>query len=755
MRLETPTTRLLKRVQSWQKAIVSHLAVSSAFEAAAIDRTTQNFILVILVFYLSEQRGIWFSDRLPELARSDRLYLRLVALWQDWQTHFKQDIGFNLSPAATLPDSLIRSILEDLYQPDPAQFSALPSAVLGQVYEAMLGGSVPTQSSLHRRYPPQKAGGIYYTPSPIVQFMVEQTIGASLQSSPGSPLWIVDPACGSGAFLAAVYQFLLDHWQDHPTQFPGKFCQLSPDQKQGQLSPIDRQQILLNCIYGVDLDPQAVTVTKLTLWLKLLEETPEPMSQALPDLNQNLQVGNALIGTDCRDFPAPVYPLDWEMAFPEIMRSGGFDVVLGNPPYLDSEWMTTHLPAWRRYCNSHYRTATGNWDLFCVFIEKTLTLCRAGGMLSFVVPNKLTSADYAAQTRSLLLQETHLQIIRDYAQVPVFAASVYPLVYVAKHVPAPTRLQVRCEVMQDLVQVERSGWLTFDFSDSSNSSNVQTTRPWQISVFEQQAALLQRLSETFPLLGSIAPVYGAATVAEAYALQPWIQNCETPAPDDWRLVNSGTIDRYSIRWGQKPTRYLGQSYLHPIIPLVNQQQLSLRRQTQATEPKIIVSGMSRYLKCTLDATGNLLAGKSTCIVLSASQNSGLDLHYLLGLLNSKLLSFYFAHRFEGNRLQGGYFRVGTLQVRQLPIAIPDLMNSEQQQCYQEIISLVKDLNKQKTMAVSQKRILFTTPQQEPKLTTNHLDREIDRLVYKLYRVTDEEAVAIEQTQSSRDSQRQT
>lgn len=751
MRLETPTTRLLKRVQSWQKAIVSHLAASPGFEAASIDRTTQNLILVILVLYLSEQQKIVPQGILQQLIKSDRLLVRLVSLWQDWQTRFKVQINFDLSPQLALPDRLLQFMLQDLYAPDPKQFSSLSGAVLGQVYEAILGSAVPlastpTAGKPHRCRPNQKANGIYYTPAPLVQFMVEQTIGELLPSlSDTSTFYVADPACGGGAFLLASYQFLLDHWRHHDASpFSENHSWRVQHQGQWQLTSLARRQILLNCIYGVDLDPQAIVVTKLALWLKLLEEIPDQSIEALPDLSQNLCLGNALIGTDYDASDALVCPFDWETAFPAVMRSGGFDVVIGNPPYLDSEWMMAHLPNWRRYCNRHYRTATGNWDLFCVFIEKALALCRSGGMLSFVVPNKLASADYAAQVRSLLLQETHLQTIRDYAQVPVFAAAVYPLVYVAKHSPAPSELQVRCEVMRDLEQVDRSGWLNFSTSDRAGDPANLSTRPWHLTISGQEATLLQRLSQELPVFGSVATIYGAATVAEAYDLQAWIQDCKMPAVEDWRFINSGTIDRYSILWGQKPTRYLGQVYAHPIIRAADQQQLPPRRQVQAKQPKIIVSGMSRWLKCTLDANGNLLAGKSTCIVLSAI-DSKLDLHYLLGLLNSKLLSFYFFHRFAGNRLQGGYFRVGTEQLRQLPIAIPDLTNLEEQKSYEKVIDLVKE---RMTIAQPEKTSENTEQIEEIKeeIRKDKLDQEIDHLVFDFYRLTDEERTAIEQIQ---------
>ena len=95
------------------------------------------------------------------------------------------------------------------------------------------------------------------------------------------------------------------------------------------------------------------------------------------------------------------------------MAANGFDVVIINPPYIDSEWMTTHHPEARKYCASRYRAASGNWDIFCVFIEKALELCKPRGLASFIVPNKLGSADYASDVREILSVQNHLISIRD------------------------------------------------------------------------------------------------------------------------------------------------------------------------------------------------------------------------------------------------------------------------------------------------------------------------------------------------------
>jgi hypothetical protein len=553
---------------------------------------------------------------------------------------------------------------------------------------------------------------------------------------------LLDPACGSGAFLVAAYQYLLDWYLQYyiatltcPTIDRAKRPNFSehPTLQQNaagawQLTQRERSRILLTHLHGVDLDAQAVTVTKLCLWLMLLEDVPHP-PEPLPRLDYNLYQGNALAHSNetANQTGLPSVAegsFNWEIAFPEILQTGGFDLVLGNPPYVDSETMTAHLSQWRSYCGQHYRTAQGNWDLFCVFIEKAIELCREGGFTSLVVPNKLASAEYAHPARQLLSQENTLLRLRDYSQVPVFTtASVYPLVYVAQKTPPQAGTTVCCEVMHDLHQVQ-------DVRSLSPSANPKF--PWLLTATSTQASLLHRLQTRFPPLETIAQITGAATVEEAYQLQDLIQNNPTPAQTDLRLVNSGTIDRYFFLWGKKKLRYLGQTYLHPIVPTEQISKLPPKRYHQAKQPKIIVAGMTRSLECALDLKGDVLAGKSTTVI--QVQNRAIDLRYLLGLLNSQLVNIYFSQWFSGNRLQGGYLRVGPPQVKQLPICIPNFSNPSEQQAYRQIIYHVDQLLYLKS---------------SPLISSLHYhqiqaaEQAIDRLVCQLYRLTPNEVQTLQ------------
>lgn len=453
--------------------------------------------------------------------------------------------------------------------------------------------------------------GVFYTPPALARDLVEATVGRVLAGGAAEPR-VMDPACGGGALLVAAYRRLLA-WHAG----------------EGQVTAALRRRILERSIFGVDVDPDAVEVTRRAL---------AQIADTDVDVAGNIRVGDALLAEDPRTF----------------------DVVLANPPYVDAEAMTRHHAALRAACHGRYEAAAGNWDLFCVFIERCIECCAMGGRVGMIVPNKLLSADYARAARGLLVRPgmsalASIQVFdhSNECAESVFAAGVYPIALVAAR--GGTQGEVVIEHMAGPGAVASRVVLAGEvFADSS--------RPWALCAGEE-GRLVARVRAAGRPLGELAEVRGAATVAEAYAIAGLVREGQAGL----RMINSGTIDAYEHLWGRKRMRYLGATYLCPVIPGESLHGLPAKRLADARAPKVIVSGMTRTPEAVLDRDGTLLAGKSTTIVTGPA----IDLRYVVALLNSAMMGWYYRAVYGGDRLSGGYLRIGPPQIRQVPVVAPD------------------------------------------------------------------------------------
>lgn len=497
--------------------------------------------------------------------------------------------------------------------------------------------------------------GAHYSPRSVVDDLVGRMLGDLLRqrrwSAGGDLPRVCDPACGAGVFLLSALEGLC-RWLTR---------QLGPDPAPGWLV-----QRLPRCLFGVDVDPSAVQAARAAV-LQCAGRW-DPACDGL-DMTGNIVEGNSLVAV--RDGPASWRPVCFRERFPGGDEPGRFDLVVSNPPFVDSEELTRSAPDLRRYLTQRYETAAGNWDLFCPFVQRMTQLLSADGRLGLIVPNKLLSAAYARETRRLLAA-LDLVLLRDYSRVRLFDAAVYPLVLVARHSPRPRRRRtLRVEVAAgslDNLRIETHR--TVDPAEATRAVDPG----WSV-LFAPPTVVSAgpRLVE----LGDVARVVGAASVSDAYALQQLIRECDRDHDHAYdhdtgchRLVNTGTIDPFRVLWGRRRLRYLGETYERPCVAAEALERALPRRAAQAQASKIIIAGLARRLECVLDQ-GGLLAGKSTSLVLAPDDSSvSVDLPLLLGLLNSVAASAMIRRQFGGLALSGGYLRIGPPQLRALQIPDP-------------------------------------------------------------------------------------
>jgi adenine-specific DNA-methyltransferase len=367
-----------------------------------------------------------------------------------------------------------RSLCSDLdHTNSPYDFNYIPIHILGSIYERFLGKTIEINNngacsvvSIEIKPEVRKAGGVFYTPKYIVDYIVENTIGklittghAPLSPKEISKLSFADIACGSGSFLIGVFEYLLDYhnkyYNDNPAEAKKDGCKYNEDLGLWVLSIQQKQQILLNNIYGVDIDMQATEVTQLSLFLKMLEDETTSSTndmqvlfheKILPNLTNNIKCGNSLIGTDILNTKLDLdlhqerklNPFDFKMAFPKVFgktasattteRKGvattdqkgvattdqervattehaplsnyGFDAIVGNPPYVK---LTNFDTLETDYFNKNYKTKN---DLYALFIEKAFTYIKEDSKFGFIIPSLFIKGVNYSELRNLINKNT-------------------------------------------------------------------------------------------------------------------------------------------------------------------------------------------------------------------------------------------------------------------------------------------------------------------------------------------------------------
>ena len=378
---------------------------------------------------------------------------------------FKNDEGLN---SLKVQDKTLIAIISELYYPlCQYEFSVLPVEILGSIYERFLGKIIRFKRKtknghsveIIEKTEVQKAGGVYYTPSYIVDYIVKETIGKKIEGitpEKVSGLKVLDPACGSGSFLVGAYQYLLDwhldyYYTEERREKSEKKGLIYKDASthEYKLSIEEKRRILLNNIYGVDIDLQAVEVTKLSLFLKLLEKEGKALSKdgqgslfktseikkILPELTGNIKCGNSLISSDYyneknltllgMEEQKKVNAFDWEAEFASIFEAGGFDCVIGNPPYVRIQTLNKTNRSAVEYYNKKYNLITSaNYDLYLLFIYKGYLLLKKEGCLGFIQPHKFFQAKMGKKIKTLLKNETAISQIIDFTTNQIFKNAI-------------------------------------------------------------------------------------------------------------------------------------------------------------------------------------------------------------------------------------------------------------------------------------------------------------------------------------------
>jgi adenine-specific DNA-methyltransferase len=650
----------------------------------------------------------------------------------------------------------------------------MPIEILGNIYEQFLGKTIKFRNVrgghtaiIEEKLEVRKAGGVYYTPQYIVDYIVKSTIGEKIKNKKPkeiSKIKICDPACGSGSFLVGAYQFLLNYHLDYYT----KIENLSKSLKNNKIYQIsendyrlpieEKQRILVNNIYGVDIDLQAVEVTKLSLYLKLLENESKESEgylfkhtdlKLLPKLDKNIKCGNSLINSDFysnkdlslfgNEEMRKINVFDWDKEFKEIFEDKGFDIVIGNPPYVSVELMSTEDKQYYK----KFDTFIKRGDLFSLFLDHaSATISK--GYVSFIVPSIVLNNLSYKKLRERFLRNKILKEVC-YTGGKIFDGVTVDTVILIIDLDKVNEIKLinALDFDEHIIHTVEIGYFE-KYNNNISVSNLDSSKICdkifiedfdtvenhftvfqgivtgnnEAFIFENEKEALDKGIEKEllkPLCHGrdiekwvvknldrrIMYINSSININKFPGAHNWLKQHKTKL-ETRRECKNGAIPWYSLQWA----RNVNELNIIPKIAIQNTRNERLKtRIIAALDEKSFYSSQGI----------NFIIPKSNEI----------SILFLLGILNSKLINYLFQTKFLNLAIKAEYLK---------KLKIP---NNNQEEL-EKIVSLMIETQKQyhSSQSVNDKKIY--------KQKIDMIDNQIDQMVYKLYALTDEEIKIVEE-----------
>jgi N-6 DNA Methylase len=588
----------LRELEVWRAQLAEDLARNNHdLTGYQLAEATQRILDRLVFLRVCEDRGIESDVSLRRYARITDAYRAMRPQMRRLDAVYNgQLFAEHFSERLEVSDGLLQRIVAGLYFPAAYRFDAIDGDLLGAIYERFLGKEITAsgrQVAVTDKPEVRHAGGVYYTPRWVVDRVVDATLAPLLteRRTAATPrtvanLRIVDPACGSGSFLIGALDWLVrwhEHYYEvHPDHDPTKHYRTSAAQR--RLTTDAKAEIVTNCLFGLDIDPQAVEVAQMNLYLRILEEESalSIASQTrlfhgalLPSLASNVRCGNSLLSPDQIDrtllydeeLRRRINPFNWHderWGFGRVFADrGGFDAVIGNPPYTRVQVMRRYRPEETNAYARHYEAAqVGSFDIASLFVERALEILRPpgrdhkGGRLGFIVSRQSVETDAGRPVRRRL--RDHVSEIVDFGTGLVFSASAYTLL-----LQATAGRNRRFRLIRVAPPPNRSALAAAEAAGSVLNGQLSNAslgdEPWSLSL-PKESALLERLSAGHPSLGKVSGnsifqgvVTGADGIFRATDVGP------DPSNPSRRLVRPESMDR-----GEPPIA-LEQQWLVPVF----------------------------------------------------------------------------------------------------------------------------------------------------------------------------------------------
>ena len=781
----------LKEIEQWRLLLARNIALRNQdLNIDELNYAVQLIIDRIIFLRIAEDRKIERYGRLKKLLEKPDIYKNFTKICREADAKYNSGL-FHFDPYdkedfttdtytlnLTIDDKVFKEIFKNLYYPDsPYEFSVISTEILGKVYEQFLGRVIRLteghQAKVEEKPEVKKAGGVYYTPQYIVDYIIENTLGEKIKGkTPNqiSKIKIIDPACGSGSFLIRAYQYLLNYHLDYYTKLERRPKDVIYQAKDGveRLTINEKKRILKNNIYGVDIDTLAVEVTKLSLLLKVLEDQNKELveqqqklfhERALPNLSSNIKNGNSLIESNILeqqeltlDEIKQIKPFDWEEEYPEVFSNGGFDVVIGNPPYFNIDTWGTKSKR-KNYIKKNYKEVWNDkTDILFYFIKKASDI--TSDKVGFIISNAFLFADKADKLRNYILENIPLYQVVNFEKFQIFEnASITTCIILGEKTnnkkTKALGLAEESYTISNLVNILNDKNNYFDIEFNKNDVfPIKTNEIMNIN---------KKIDYNKTKLGEILHIGKGMETGRnnIYTFKEY--PTEFPKEFIKRRVNTKNCSSYYL--GKEKCDYVlyvedytnfkdlpdsVQDYLNNNKSELKNRADIKRRKTRPwwnftfalhseyyNLPKIFTNYRNKQNEFALDEENEYLGFTNTTVLFDTNEN--IDIKYILTLLNSNVLNF--RYKSIGKQTGNGSYEYFENGISKLPIPVISL---DEQKPFviltNEMMKLKQDYHSCNTP--TEKKLI-------QKAITN-TDKKINKIVYELYDLTDAEIKVIEE-----------
>ncbi len=749
-----PDLKFLDDLKDWRKQFASSMYKSNkTVSNEHLTSASQVLINRMIFLKMLTDRDIekdyltQIIDRMDDEQEEISIYDSCRDIFLELDKKYNGDIfkrRDDLDPVK-VENKVFKKILKSL-RPEKSVYTlaAMPVEIIGNAYEQFLGEVIVHKGrgiSVEPKPEVRKAGGVYYTPKYIVDYIVENTVGEKLKKCKTpkdvSAIKIVDPACGSGSFLLGTYDVLVEWHLNYfkiqvdkllkngktIPQVNKKFrneikCYpIDPDFKSNKytlhLTSKLKKQILTNNLFGVDIDNNAVEITKFSLSMKALENTTHDElyedydlfnQTLLPEMGHNIKCGNSLIGTDYFDGKIQfdmeerkrVNAFDWDVEFPEIFKKGGFDCVIGNPPWIDIKGLSKNEV---EYYFKQFSTTFNRMNVFAVFTEKALEILSKNGCFGFIVPNSIISQSSYYKLRQIILENFHIDSI---IRVPdnVFKGVTAESVIITIQNNTVTK-NSKTVFFGRTTQIDKIDFSEAILSNEINQEVWKDQKYFYFNIFSSKSdlSICKKMFEIGGSLENITRFTLGITPYDKYKghSQTQIENkvfhADRRLSNEYRkLLDGGDVSRYNLKWNEKKWLKYGEWLGAPRQPEFFKKKRILVRQIVSGNPLRIFATITQENFVNTQPIFNVLLIQGVTI----------EIDFILGIFNSNLMNFYHKHIFL-DQSKETFQKILIQNAKMFPYPIIDIDNKKDKSRHDQMVgyvdtmlSLNKELQKVKT-----------------------------------------------------------